>query len=625
MEQNYHGITIDTSRDNLLADYSKTLLKSYYLNKGETSPQEAFARTAIAFSGGNLKLAQRMYDYASKKWLGFASPVLSNAPSPTGEKSKGLPISCFLLYVPDTVEGLIEHTSELRRLSVKGGGVGGHWSDIRSASEKSYGVMPFLKTVDSDMLAWRQGKTRKGSYAAYMDVSHPEVMEFIEMRGQGRDDNRTCKNLHNAINITDDFLNAVEHNKDWNLVDPKDGTVVDTMNARKIWEKILSTRARHGEPYISYIDQSNRGLNPILKELGLKVQGSNLCSEITLPTNENRTAVCCLSSINIEYYDEWKDTSIIEDLTEFLDNVLTYFIDNAEDTISKAKYSAIMERSIGIGAMGFHTFLQRKMVAFESVMAKSWNNKIFKLIQDRSIEKSVQLGKEKGVFCDLEEYLEEFEGEEKRDVINELKRHNLYRRNSHLLAVAPTANNSMILDVSPSVEPYLSNVYIQRSRIGAKRITSKYLMKFLSKKHSELFSDTDHDVWLNNQLLDIINNSGSVSHITFMTDEEKIVFKTAYEIDQRWLIDHARDRQEFICQGQSINLFFDAKVSKTYVNTVHLRAFKPSGTGVPLKTLYYYRTKAESRVENINNKVKRNALKDSVVDIEDNECLSCHS
>ena len=379
-------VKLDQSRDSLLQDYAVGMLKDFYLNEYESSPQEGFRRASIAWSAGDDDLAQRLYDYVSKKWFMFASPVLSNAPNGHG-KGKGMPISCFLTYVPDTLEGLIDHTSELRWLSVYGGGVGGHWSDVRTVSDVAPGPIPFLHTVDADMIAYRQGRTRKGSYAAYMDVSHPDIVEFLNMRIPTGDVQRKALNLHNALNITDEFMQAVIDNTDFDLRDPKDNTVKESINARKLWERILEVRFRTGEPYLNFIDTANEHLPQPLKDLGLRINGSNLCNEIHLPTSEDRTAVCCLSSLNLEYYDEWKDTTIVRDLIRMLDNVLQYFIDNAPDTVSRAKYSAARERSLGLGAMGFHSLLQKHAVAWESDKASEINDVVFSHIRDESYQK----------------------------------------------------------------------------------------------------------------------------------------------------------------------------------------------------------------------------------------------
>lgn len=542
----------------------------------------AYARAAVAYSYGDMELAQRIYDYASKGWFMFASPVLSNAPLPS-EKPRGLPISCFLAYVPDSLTGLIDHTAELRWLSVKGGGVGGHWSDVRSTSDVAPSPIPFLKTVDADMTAYRQGKTRKGSYAAYLDVSHPDIIEFLNIRlPTGGDPNRKCFNIHNAINITDDFMNAVVDDKDWNLVDPHDNSVRDILKARDLWQRILETRFRTGEPYLNFIDTANKNLNPYQKALGLTIKGSNLCNEIHLVTAEDRTAVCCLSSVNLEFYDDWKDTSMVADLIVFLDNVLQYFIDHAPDVLSRAKYSATKERSLGLGAMGFHSYLQKNMIPWESALAMSANNRIFKSIQKSAIYASEMLAKMRGEPDDLK---------------------GSGRRNAHLLAIAPNANSSIIVGCSPSIEPWKSNAYTHRTRAGAHLVKNVHLEKLLIEK-----GQNTTEVWQS-----IILNDGSVQQLDWLSDWEKDVFKTAFELDQGWVVDHAAARQKYICQGQSVNLFFPAGSEKGYVNAVHLRAWKGG-----LKGLYYLRTNAGVSADKISQKVVRNALKDS------DECLACH-
>ena len=382
-------LVIDKKRDKLLEDYSVGMLKDFYLTDYEKSPQEGFARASLAWSTYNdkldVELAQRLYDYVSNKWFMFASPVLSNAPNGQNKKNKGMPISCFLTYVPDTLEGLIDHSSELRWLSIMGGGVGGHWSDVRTVSDIAPGPIPFLHTVDADMIAYRQGKTRKGSYAAYMNVDHPDIMEFLNIRIPTGDVQRKALNIHNAINITDKFMEAVMTNSDFDLIDPNDGTVKETVKARKLWERILEIRFRTGEPYLNFIDTANNSLPEPLKDAGLKIHGSNLCNEIHLPTSAERTAVCCLSSLNLEYYDEWKDTTIVRDLIRMLDNVLEYFIQNAPDSIARAKYSASRERSLGLGAMGFHSLLHKHGVAWESELAKDINEEKVDILKLKDI------------------------------------------------------------------------------------------------------------------------------------------------------------------------------------------------------------------------------------------------
>ena len=587
MKKTYLGISIDTDKDKLLSTQAEKLLKEYYCKEGEDSPQMAFARASKAYCYGDTKLAQRIYNYVSKKWFMFASPVLSNAPKPN-EKVKALPISCFLSYVPDTLEGLIEHTSELRWLSVKGGGVGGHWSDVRSVSDIAPGPIPFLHTVDADMTAYRQGKTRKGSYAAYMDVSHPDIMEFLTVRIPTGDVGRKCLNIHHAVNVTDEFMTAVEDDEDWNLIDPNESESRETYKARKIWETILETRFRTGEPYINFIDTANRYLPKSMKKKGLKIHGSNLCNEIHLPTNDERTAVCCLSSLNLELYDEWKDTDVVKDLITFLDNVLQFFIDNAPDEISRARYSATQERSLGLGAMGLHSLYQKNRIPFDSLQAKTLNEEIFKKIKEDAVEQTKILGKEKGEAPDMK---------------------GTGKRNAHLLAIAPNANSSMITGCSPSIEPHKANAYTHRTRAGSHLIKNRYLKEELKK----LNLDTP-EVWTS-----IITNGGSVQHLDFINDSIKEVFKTAIEIDQRVLIEQGGDRQNYLCQGQSLNIFFPAGASKRYLHDVHMKAWKHECKG-----LYYLRTETSNKAENVAEKVKLDKLKDYSEQAEDEEsCEAC--
>ena len=572
------NIKIDKKRDALLADYAVGMLKDFYLKPHEKSPQEGYARAAKAWATylgeTDAELAQRIYDYVSNKWFMYASPVLSNAPNGESKKDKGMPISCFLTYVPDTLEGLIDHSSELRWLSVYGGGVGGHWSDVRTVSDIAPGPIPFLHTVDADMIAYRQGKTRKGSYAAYMSVHHPDIVEFLNIRIPTGDVQRKALNLHNAINITDEFMEAVINDEDYELRDPKDDKVKEKLNARKIWERILEVRFRTGEPYLNFIDTANKHLPESLKELGLKIHGSNLCNEIHLPTSDDRTAVCCLSSLNLEYYDEWKDTNIIRDLIRMLDNVLQYFIENAPDTITRAKYSADRERSLGLGAMGFHSLLQRHSVAWESESAREINRVVFEHIQREASAESRLLAEERGEY---------------KDGVG------TGRRNSHLIAIAPNASSGVILSTSPSIEPLKANAYTHRPRAGSFLVKNKYLQRLLEEK-----GENTDSTWTS-----IITKKGSVQHLPFLTEGEKAIYKTADELDQKWIIKHAGERQEFICQGQSVNLFFPAESDKGYVNKVHLEAWKQG-----LKGLYYLRTEAKSRAENVSDKVERVALQD---------------
>ena len=573
-------IKIDYTRNEGFSDQALKLLKDYYCREGE-DPQDALARASMAYSEGDMEFAQRIYDYCSKQWFMFASPVLSNAPA-KGEAPKGLPISCFLTYIGDNLESLIYHKSEVSWLSVKGGGVGGHWSAVRGVSDKAPGTIPFLKVVDSLMTAYKQGKTRKGSYAAYIDIDHPDVTEVMNFKTPtGGDVNRKCFNLFNAVNVTDKFMRAVEDNSAWELKDPHSGEVRDTVKARELWQRILDTRFRTGSPYINFIDAANEALNPYQKEKGLKLHGSNLCNEIHQATNEERTAVCCLSSVNLEKFDEWRNTDMVKDLVRLLDNVLSFFINNAPDELSKARFSAEQERSIGLGAMGFHGYLQSKQVPWESFQATLHNHMIFNAIKTQAVEASKELAVEKGE-------------------PNDIKGSGM--RNAHLLAIAPNANSSIICGCTASIEPLKSNAFTHRTRAGAHLVKNKYLEKTLE----ELGMNTQ-EVWSS-----IINNDGSVLHLD-IPDEVKDIYKTAFELDQSWVVEHAGNRQKYICQGQSVNLFFPAGSERSYVNMVHLKAYKKR-----MKGLYYLRTNAVVLADKVGQKVERVALKDA------DECLSCH-
>lgn len=564
------------------SEHAKSLLEKYYMREGEVSPAEAFKRASF-FYAKDEALAERILSYVSKGWFMFSSPILSNA------GGSGLPISCFLTFVPDSVEGLISHTEELRWMSVKGGGVGGHWSGVRSVSKKSPGPIPFLKTVDADMVAYRQGSTRKGSYAAYLDISHPDVVEFLNMRlPTGGDTNRKCFNLNNALNITDAFMEAVLKGAEWELRDPASGEVRETLDARDLWQRIIKVRFKTGEPYLNFIDEANRKLPTPLKEKGLKIHGSNLCNEVHLPTSEDRSAVCCLSSLNLEFFDDWKDTTIVEDLIEFLDDVLEYFIEHAPAQLSRAVLSAKKERSLGLGTMGFHSYLQKKGLPFESALSVGVNRNIFSTIKEKAVRAT--------------ERLAELRGEYEDGVGSG-------RRNSHLLAIAPNANSAIVLDTSPSIEPWKSNAFAHRTRAGSFLQVNKYLLEALSKKE-----EASQEGWVDEVVQSVILNQGSVQHLECLTDWEKEVFKTAFEIDQMWVIEHAGTRQEWVCQGQSVNLFFPAGSDANYVNAVHLSAFKKN-----LKGLYYLRTNAGVVGEKVSEKVERKSLKDFQID----ECISC--
>ena len=587
-------VKIDFRRDRYLSEFSIKTLQDRYLVNGETSPQQAFARAAEAFADDE-QHAQRLYDYASKLWFMFSTPILSN-----GGTKRGLPISCFLNYVDDSRTGLTSHYTENAFLSSVGGGIGGYWGDIRSVGSKtsngseSTGVIPFLKVVDAEMLAFSQGVTRRGSYAGYLPISHPEVEEYLDMRKPtGGDVNRKSTNLHHGIIIPDKFMELIEgasltpgFDDSWDLIDPHSGAVIKTVSAKTLWVKLIQNRVETGEPYIMFGDTVQEALPECQKNLGLKVHQSNLCSEITLPTNETRTAVCCLSSVNLEEYDEWSnDPDFIPDLVRMLDNVLTYFIENAPNELAKARYSAERERSIGLGAMGFHAYLQRHNVPFESPMAKGRNMSIFWHIKSAAEAASEQLAKERG---------------EALDAVG------TGRRNCHLLAVAPNASSSIICgNTSPSIEPYRANAYTQKTKSGSSLQKNEYLQAILQ----DLSLDTD-EVWK-----DIVTNGGSVQHLEFLDDWTKDVFKTAVEIDQRWVIDMAADRQKHICQSQSLNVFFPANVSKQELHATHMMAWKKK-----VKTLYYLRSEAYRRAEKVSDEVLRQMVVESV---DEDACLAC--
>lgn len=583
----YYGIEIDLERDKLLSEHGRILLKEHYMHEYEESPQHAYARASLAWSTfegkTDLELAQRLYDACSNGYFMFASPVLSNAPRLDGKKTRGLPISCFGGYVDDHISGLVEHSSELRWLSILGGGVGGHWGSIRSVSDTAPGPIVFLHTVDADMMAYKQGKTRQGAYAAYLEISHPDIEEFIDIRTPTGDANRKCLNLNHGVNISDAFMAAVNDNSKWDLIDPNDKTVRKTVKARDLWEKLLETRYRTGEPYLHFIDTSNKWLNSFQKAKGLKIHGSNLCSEIILPTDSSRTFVCCLSSLNLDTYDQWKDSVLVDDLVTMLDNVLEYFIQNAPNEIAKAKYSAQMERSIGLGVMGFHSYLQQKDIPFESEEARKLNVEIFQKIYYRAKTQSNVLASERTEPADIK---------------------GSGFRNAHLLAIAPNANSSIIGNTSPSVEPISSNSFTHRTRVGSFLTINKYLKEIMQK----MGKDTP-ETWS-----DIIANEGSVQHLNYLTEHQKLVFKTAYELNQEWVVQHAADRQPFIDQAQSINLFFPSNTDRCYVNKVHLDAFNKG-----LKTLYYLRTKSSASVEKIFKKIERVPISES------SECIVCQA
>ena len=587
-------LQLNYARDKYLSDFSFKTLEDRYLLAGETSPQEAFGRAAMAFANDD-EHAQRLYDYASKLWFMFSTPVLSN-----GGTTRGLPISCFLNYVDDSRVGITDHYTENAFLSSVGGGVGGCWSGVRSVGSKtsngseSTGVIPFLKVVDAEMLAFSQGITRRGSYAAYLDISHPEIEEFLDIRKPtGGDINRKSTNLHHGVVISDDFMQIIENatriqgfDDSWDLIDPNTQKVSKTVSAKTLWVKLIQNRVETGEPYIMFKDTVDEALPEFQRRRGLHVNQSNLCSEITLPTDEERTAVCCLSSVNLEEYDEWKnDENFIPDLVCMLDNVLTHFIDNAPSQLSKAKYSAMRERSIGLGAMGFHAYLQRLNIPFESPMAKSKNLSMFRRIKGEACRATENLAIERGACPD-----------DDRGRV----------RNAHLLAIAPNASSSIICgNTSPSIEPYRANAFTQKTKSGSSLLKNEYLEAILQ----DIGEDTE-EVWKS-----IITNNGSVQHLDFLDDWTKDVFKTAVEIDQRWVIEMAADRQEFICQSQSLNVFFPSNVSKQELHALHMMAWKRG-----VKTLYYLRSEAYKRAENISDEVLRQRIVES---LDEEGCLAC--
>jgi len=565
------------------SEHAQSLLTQFYLLPYEQSIDEAFARASKAYSSDE-DHANRILSYVQKGWFMFSSPILSNARLKDEEKKKaGLPISCYLTYVSDDLDGLISHTTENRWLSVLGGGVGGYWGNIRAVSQKAPGPIPFIKTIDSDVEAYRQGKTRRASYAAYLDVDHPDIVEFLNLRvPTGGDTNRKAFNLHNAICISNKFMEAVLADMPFDLIDPHTKEVRETIQARELWQRILEVRFRTGEPYLMFKDTANKALPQALKDKGLQIHSSNLCSEIFLPTAKDRSAVCCLSSLNLEYYDEWKDTTIVEDCIEFLDNVIEYFITHAPEQLKNAIHGARQERSLGLGTMGFHSYLQSKSVPFESVIAKSLNISIFRNIKIKAQAQTQKLAIDRGEYPDGI---------------------GTGCRNAHLLAIAPNSNSSIILDTSPSIEPWAANAFTHRTRAGSFLSKNKYLDRLLLSKG---LSDTEYDdVWQS-----IILHEGSVQHLDILTDKEKAVYKTAFEIDQRWVITHAGDRQQYICQGQSVNLFFPSGSDKAYVNQCHLQAWHAG-----LKSLYYLRTTAGSFAEKISKPV--------ITKVNSDECIAC--
>jgi len=619
----YLGIEIDYDKEKHFDKFSLDTLRDRYFWEGETHAQEAFARASVfaaTYKGEtDYELAQRLYNYSSDRWFMFSTPILSN-----GGTTRGLPISCFLNYVPDSRSGLSAHYDENIWLASSGGGIGGFWGDVRSNGiptthgSRSTGSIPFMHVVDSQMLAFNQGTTRRGSYAAYLDVSHPEIEEFINMRKEsGGDINRKCLNLHNGINITNAFLDAVKNDEDWRLIDPKTNEAVKVINARDLWFQIINARAETGEPYMVNIDTCNDALPEQQQKLGLQIRQSNLCSEITLPTNEERTAVCCLSSVNLEKFDTWvSDNYFIEDLITMLDNVIEHYIENAVDTsqlggysanfkrftkyiregkegFAKSAYSAYRERSLGLGAMGFHAYLQSKNIPFEGVLATSFNHQAFKHIKNKAVQASKRLAEMRGGCPDL--------------LSDDI-------RNANLLAIAPNASSGIICSgTSPSIEPYRANAYTHKTLSGSYQVKNKFLEKIFKDKGLK-------DKELDELWKDISGKDGSVQHLDILTDDEKEIFKTANEINQIWVVEHAYQRQQYVCQAQSVNLFFTLPKATEqqdihddymqYVNDVHWYGMNK------LKSLYYFRSNAARSVENVNIKVPR-------IKLDDVECVAC--
>jgi len=586
-------IEIDLTRDALFDSLGIQRLKESYMKDDETSPQERFAFVSEAF-GSNPEHAQRLYEYSSKHWLSYSTPILS-----FGRSKRGLPISCFLNYMDDSAEGLVDNLSETNWLSMLGGGVGVHLG-IRNSDDKSTGVMPHLKMYDASSLAYRQGRTRRGSYAAFLDVSHPDIIQFLEMRKPTGDQNMRTLNLNHGVNITDKFMKVIERcmkdtdaNDDWELINPANNEVVEVISAKYLWQKMLDLRMQTGEPYFVFIDTANRALPEWLRDQGLKINGSNLCTEIFLPTSADRTAVCCLSSLNLEYYDDWKDNEqFIPDVMEMLDNVLDYFLSNAPQHIRRAIHSASNERSVGLGTLGFHAYLQKNNMAIDGVMAKLTNRDIFQHISKECKRADRLLVDKRGACPDAALY-------------------RVSRRFSHHMAIAPNASSSLIMgNTSPSVEPYRANVFRQDTLSGA----HVYRNRFLSKRLAELGMDDD-DTWAS-----IIANDGSVQHLG-VPDDVKEVFKTAMEIDQRWLVELAADRQAYVDQGQSINLFFQPNTTIAYLHAVHFMAWK-----MGLKSLYYLRSDKVRKADKVGAQVKRQRIEENIdmTSVANGEtCLAC--
>ncbi len=578
--QGRHQVRVDRSRDSLITDFGRATLDDRYLLPDE-SYQDLFARVA-SYYGEDAAHSQRIYDYISRMWFMPATPVLSN-----GGTARGLPISCFLNEASDSLDGIVGLWNENVWLASKGGGIGSYWGNLRSIGEKvgqngkTSGVIPFIRVMDSLTLAISQGSLRRGSAAVYLPVAHPEIEEFIEIRRPtGGDPNRKALNLHHGILVPDAFMRAVEADEEWALISPKGGSVVRKIGARNLWVRILTARIETGEPYLVFSDHVNRAMPEHHKLAGLEVKTSNLCSEITLPTGldqygKQRTAVCCLSSVNLESWFEWKDHPLfIEDVMRFLDNVLQDFIDRAPEGMERAKYSAMRERSVGLGVMGFHSFLQSQDVPFESVVAKVWNKRMFKHIRSQADAASRMLAEERGPCPDAADY-------------------GIMERFSNKMAIAPTASISIIAgNASPGIEPIAANVFLQKTLSGSFTVRNRHLQKLLAQKGQD-----NDEVWSS-----ITLTKGSVQHLDFLSEQEKAVYKTAFELDQRWVIEHAADRTPFICQSQSVNVFVPANVHKRDLHQYHFLAWKKG-----LKSLYYCRSMSIQRADNISEKAVRPA------------------
>lgn len=603
-----YPVRVDRSRDALLTDFGRATLDDRYLLPGE-SYQDLFARVA-SYYGDNPGHAQRLYDYMSRLWFMPATPILSN-----GGTNRGLPISCFLNEAADSLEGIVALWNENVWLASKGGGIGSYWGNLRSIGEKvgqngkTSGVIPFIRVMDSLTLAISQGSLRRGSAAVYLPLSHPEIEEFIEMRRPtGGDPNRKALNLHHGVLVPDAFMRAVLADEPWPLISPKDGSVVRTVPARSLWIRILTARIETGEPYLVFSDHVNRARPEHQKLAGLEVKTSNLCSEITLPTGldqhgRERTAVCCLASVNLEYWNAWHTNPLfIEDVLRFLDNVLQDFIDRAPPTMERAKYSAMRERSVGLGVMGFHSFLQSLNVPFESVIAKVWNKRIFKHLREQADAASRKLAEERGPCPDAAEW-------------------GIMERFSNKLAIAPTASISIIAgNASPGIEPIAANVFLQKTLSGSFTVRNRHLQKLLAERGHD-----DEKTWSS-----ITLRAGSVQHLDFLTEQEKAVFKTAFELDQRWIIEHAADRTPYICQSQSVNVFLPANVHKRDLHQIHLMAWKRG-----LKSLYYCRSMSLQRADTVSEKLEGPAVDAPAVTaparpaaataraVDYEECLAC--